>query len=114
VATPRILRHRVAWKRASMVAALGYRLDATGAVASARLCVHLQPDSYDTDSLIGVLEQLAGFYRGQRVVLLGMACRRTGATRCAPTCMSNDTGARSNGCRPTRPSSTRSSTCGRI
>jgi transposase len=65
-----ILRHRVAWKRASMAAALGYRLDATGALVSARLCFHLQADSYDTDSLISVLEQLAGFYRGQRVVLL--------------------------------------------
>jgi hypothetical protein len=65
-----ILRHRVAWKRASMAAALGYRLDATGALASARLCFHLQADSYDTDRLIGVLKQLAGFYRGQRVVLL--------------------------------------------
>jgi DDE superfamily endonuclease len=65
-----VLRHRMAWKRASMAAALGYRWDATGAVASARLCFHLQADSYDTDSLIGVLEQLAGFYRGQRVVLL--------------------------------------------
>jgi transposase len=61
-----ILRHRMAWKRASMAAALGYRPDGT----SARLCFHLQPDSYDTDSLISVLEQLAGFYRGQRVVLL--------------------------------------------
>jgi transposase len=30
----------------------------------------LQPDSYDTDSLIGVLEQLQGFYAGQQVVLL--------------------------------------------
>jgi transposase len=61
-----ILRHRVAWKRASMAAALGYHPDAT----KARLCFHLQPDSYDTDSLIGVLEQLKGFYAGQRVVLL--------------------------------------------
>jgi hypothetical protein len=61
-----VLRHRVAWKRASMAAALGYRPDGT----AARLCFHLQPDSYDTDSLIGVLEQLAGFYRGQQVVLL--------------------------------------------
>jgi hypothetical protein len=34
------------------------------------LCFHLQPDSYDTDSLIGVLEQLAGFYAGHKVVLL--------------------------------------------
>ncbi len=49
-----------------MAAALGYRPDAT----KARLCFPLQADSYDTDSLIKVLEQLAGFYRGQRVVLL--------------------------------------------
>jgi hypothetical protein len=34
------------------------------------LCFHLQPDSYDTDSLIEVLEQLAGFYAGQKVVLI--------------------------------------------
>jgi hypothetical protein len=61
-----ILRHRVAWKRASMAAALGYHPDGT----KARLCFHLQQDSYDTDSVIGVLEQLAGFYAGQRVVLL--------------------------------------------
>ena len=56
----------MAWKRASMAAALGYWPDGT----KARLCFHVQPDSYDTDSLIGVLEQLAGFYQGQRVVLL--------------------------------------------
>jgi transposase len=49
-----------------MAAALGYRPDGT----RARLCFHLQPDSYDTDSLIGVLEQLADFYWGQRVVLI--------------------------------------------
>jgi hypothetical protein len=61
-----VLRHRVAWKRASMAAALGYHADGT----KARLCFHLQADSYDTDSLIGVLEQLAKFYRGQRVVLV--------------------------------------------
>jgi hypothetical protein len=61
-----ILRHRMAWKRASMAAALGYWPDGT----RARLCFHLQADSYDTDSLIGVLEQLECFYAGQRVVLL--------------------------------------------
>jgi hypothetical protein len=61
-----ILRHRMAWKRASMAAALGYHPDGT----KARLCFHLQVDSYDTDSLIRVLEQLAAFYQGQRVVLL--------------------------------------------
>jgi hypothetical protein len=56
----------MAWKKASMAAALGYWPDGT----RARLCFHLQADSYDTDSLIRVLEQLAGFYRGQRVVLM--------------------------------------------
>jgi DDE superfamily endonuclease len=61
-----VLRHRMAWKRASMAAALGYHPDGS----RARLCFHLQQDAYDTDSLIMVLEQLAGFYRGQRVVLL--------------------------------------------
>jgi hypothetical protein len=66
-----ILRHRMAWKRASMAAALGYRPDPDiGGVMQARLCFHLQADSYDTDSLIAVLEQLAGFYAGQKVVLL--------------------------------------------
>jgi hypothetical protein len=64
--TTPVLRHRMAWKRASMAAALGYHPDGT----KARLCFHLQADSYDTDSLIGVLEQLADFYRGQRVVLI--------------------------------------------
>jgi hypothetical protein len=61
-----VLRHPMAWKRASMAAALGYHPGGT----SARLCFHLQADSYDTDSLIKVLEQLAGFYTGQRVVLI--------------------------------------------
>ena len=49
-----------------MAAALGYRPDAS----AARLCFHLQQPSYNTDTLIGVLEQLASFYAGQRVVLI--------------------------------------------
>jgi transposase len=49
-----------------MAAALGYRPDGS----AARLCFHLQQPSYNTDTLIGVLEQLAGFYADQRVVLL--------------------------------------------
>jgi DDE superfamily endonuclease len=61
-----ILRHRANWKRASMAAALGYRPDGGGA----RLCFHVQKDSYNTACLIGVLEQLKVFYRGQQVVLL--------------------------------------------
>ncbi len=61
-----ILRHRFGWKKASMAAALGYRPDGT----AARLCFHLQQPSYTTDTLIAVLEQLASFYTGQRVVLI--------------------------------------------
>jgi hypothetical protein len=61
-----VLRHRFGWKKASMAAALGYLADGT----AARLCFHLQQPSYDTDTLIGVLEQLAGFYAGHRVVLI--------------------------------------------
>ena len=49
-----------------MAAALGYLVDGS----AARLCFHLQQPSYTTDRLIGVLEQLAGFYAGQRVVLI--------------------------------------------
>ncbi len=55
-----ILRHRMAWKRASMAAALG---DHPGG-ARARLCLLLQQDAYDTDSLIGVLERLADSTEG--------------------------------------------------
>ena len=49
-----------------MAAALGYLADGT----AARLCFHLQQPSYNTDRLIAVLEQLAGFYASQRVVLI--------------------------------------------
>jgi transposase len=49
-----------------MAAALGYRPDGT----AARLCFHLQQPSYTTDPLITVLEQLASFYAGHKVVLL--------------------------------------------
>ena len=49
-----------------MAAALGYRPDGT----AARLCFHLQQPSYTTDTLIAVLEQLASFYTGHKVVLI--------------------------------------------
>ena len=61
-----LLCHRMAWKRASMAAALGFHPNRT----KARLCFHLQANSYDTDSLIEVLKQLKGFYAGHRVVLI--------------------------------------------
>jgi len=49
-----------------MAAALGYRPDGT----AARLCFHLQKDSYNTERLIGVLDQLGAFYTDQQVVLI--------------------------------------------
>jgi hypothetical protein len=49
-----ILRHRLNWKRARMAAALGCH--AAGRERGPRLCFHLKPGSYDTTSLIGVLE----------------------------------------------------------
>jgi transposase len=61
-----MLRHRFGWKKASMAAALGYRPDGS----AARLCFHLQQPSYNTDTLIAVLEQLASFYTGHKVVLI--------------------------------------------
>jgi hypothetical protein len=61
-----VLRHRFGWKKTSMAAALGDQPDGS----KARLCFHLQEASYNTDSLIGVLDQLGAFYAGQRVVLI--------------------------------------------
>jgi DDE superfamily endonuclease len=70
-----ILRHRFGWKKASMAAALGYRPDGT----AARLCFHLQQPSYNTDTLIAVLDQLKAFYAGHRVVLIwdGLSSHRS-------------------------------------
>jgi hypothetical protein len=83
-----LLGHRMAWKRASMAAALGYHPDGT----RARLCFHLQADSYNTDSLIKVLKQLRASTPASGWSCCGMGCRRTGATRCAPTWTPSATG----------------------
>ncbi|WP_328936889.1 transposase [Streptomyces tauricus] len=63
-----VLRHRLNWKRASMAAALGYHAADGG--RGPRLCFHLKPGSYDTTSLIEVLEQIKIFYAGEPVVLV--------------------------------------------
>lgn len=63
-----LLRHRLNWKRASMAAALGYHT--ADPDRGPRLCFHLKPGSYDTAALIEVLEQLKGFYLGERGVLV--------------------------------------------
>ncbi|MEU8726118.1 transposase [Streptomyces antimycoticus] len=62
------LRHRLNWKRALTAAALGYH--AADAERGPRLCFHLKPGSYDTATLIEVLEQVRGFYAGEPVVLV--------------------------------------------
>ncbi|MBD3008206.1 MULTISPECIES: transposase [unclassified Streptomyces] len=62
------LRHRLNWKRASMAAALGCH--AADAERGPRLCFHLKPGSYDTATLIEVLEQVGAFYAGESVVLV--------------------------------------------
>lgn len=51
-----------------MAAALGYH--AADAGRGPRLCFHLKPGSYDTTSLIEVVEQLKTFYAGEAVVLV--------------------------------------------
>jgi transposase len=65
---------------------------------------HLQQPSYDTDSLIKVLDQLGTFYAGQRVVLLWDGLSAPGATGCVPTWTATATGCVPSGCRPTPPS----------
>ncbi len=69
------LQHRLNWKRASMAAALGYH--AADAGRGPRLCFHLKPGSYDTATLIEVLEQVGAFYAGEPVVLVwdGLSAR---------------------------------------
>ncbi|MEU7989447.1 transposase [Streptosporangium canum] len=76
-----LLRHRLNWKRASMAAAPGYH--ATDSGRGARLCFHLQPATYDTTTLIAVLEQLKSFYAGESVVLVwdGLAAHWSRAMR---------------------------------
>jgi hypothetical protein len=90
-------------------AALGCHSDAT----RARLCFHVQQDSYNTQTLIRVLEQLAGFYAGQRVVLLwdGLSAHWSHDMRAWLQTQRHWLTVWS-GCLRMRPSSTRWSTCG--
>jgi hypothetical protein len=61
-----IIRHHFNWKRTSLAAALCYGSRGGGA----QLAFHQHPDAYDTDSLIGALEQLRRFLGGQKATLL--------------------------------------------
>jgi len=74
---PPVLRHHFNWKRASMAGALCYGNRGGGA----KLCFHVQPGNYDTDSLIQVLDELRRFLGGQKATLLwdGLGAHRSRA-----------------------------------
>ena len=74
---PPLLVHPFNWKRASMAAALCYGVGGGGS----QLCFHLQPGSYDTDTLIVVLGELRRFLGGQKATLLwdGLPAHRSKA-----------------------------------
>ncbi|HEX5877129.1 MAG TPA: transposase, partial [Actinomycetota bacterium] len=61
-----VLRHPFNWKRASMAAALCIRPGGGGA----QVAFHVQPGSYDTDTLIVALGELRRFLAGERATLV--------------------------------------------
>jgi hypothetical protein len=63
---PPLLVHPFNWKRASMAAALCYGPGGGGC----QLAFHLQPGSYNTDTLMVVLGELRRFLGGQKATLL--------------------------------------------
>jgi hypothetical protein len=61
-----VLVHPFSWKRASMAAALCVRPGGGGA----QLAFHIQPGSYDTDTLIVALTELRAFLAGEKATLI--------------------------------------------
>jgi transposase len=61
-----VIRHHGNWKRASMAAALCYGSRGGGA----QVALHHQPGAYDTDTLIGALDQLRRALGGHKATLL--------------------------------------------
>jgi len=61
-----VLRHPFNWKRASMAAALCIGPGGGGT----RLAFHLQPGSYDTDTLLVALAELRWFLAGEKATLI--------------------------------------------
>jgi transposase len=76
---PPVLVHPFNWKKASMAAALCYGVRGGGA----QLAFHVRAGSYDTDSLIQVLEGLRRFLGGEKATLLwdGLPSHRSRAMR---------------------------------
>jgi transposase len=73
-----VIRHRCKWERASLAAGLCY-----GSRGGAALAFHHQPGAYDTDTLIGALDQLRRFLGGQQATLVwdGLPAHRSRAMR---------------------------------
>jgi hypothetical protein len=73
------LTHPFNWKKASMAAALCYGVRGGGA----QLTFHITPGSYDTDTLIQVLDELRKFLGGEKATLLwdGLPAHRSRAMR---------------------------------
>ena len=95
-----VIRHRFNWKRASMAAGLCYGSRGGGA----RLAFHHQVGAYDTQTLIGALDQLRQFLGGQKATLLwdGLPAHRSQAM--VPGCGGSGPGWWWSHCPPTRPS----------
>ena len=61
-----VIRHHFNWKRCSMAAAICYGSHGGGA----EVAFHHQQGAYDTDTLIGALEELRRFLGGQKATLV--------------------------------------------
>ena len=74
-----VICHHFKWKRVSMAAGLCYGSRGGGAA----LAFHHQVGAYDTDTLIGALEQLRRFLGGQKATLVwdGLPAHRSHAMR---------------------------------
>ena len=74
-----VIRHHFKWKRASMAAGLCYGSRGGGAA----LAFHHQVDAYNTETLIGALDQLRRALGGQQATLLwdGLPAHRSRAMR---------------------------------
>jgi DDE superfamily endonuclease len=84
-----VIRHRCNWQRASMAAGWCYGSRGGGA----RLPFHHQLGAYDTDTLIGALDQLRQFLGGQKATWCGTGSQApTAATRWVPGCAGSGPG----------------------
>jgi transposase len=71
-----VIGHHFRWKRASMAAAICY-----GSLGGAAVAFHHQPGAYNTQTLIGALEELRVFLGGQKATLVwdGLPAHRSRA-----------------------------------